>query len=127
MDIDFAGLEEASKKGNIVYKNKIKNAEVEIKKECDDLKKIFVSIMNTNVKEELEKGKQSFNFEVPLPFHAKNLEMKKEGQSVLFLNEECDNFNSSYLKEIEKKIDANLTSPYYSVNFKKMYFHVYKK
>ncbi len=125
MEIDFAGLEEASKKGNIVNKKKIEGLQSGIKQECNELKSIFISLMNTKTKEGLEKGIQTFNYAIP--FHAKNLEIKNEGHHVIFLSDECDYFSRSFLNETEKNLNMVLTMPYYSVNFRQMCFSVLKK
>jgi hypothetical protein len=121
MEIDFNGLQEARKKGDEQYKNQIVPAaqkEAELKKECSQLKQLYVSFLNTKVKNHLELGRGLIDsFE---PFHAKALEREYPFRSLIYLDQACkDEFNNTLYNEVETKLKVkHMFVPSYSPSFK---------
>ena len=117
MDINFAALLEARKKGDAQVMP-LEQIEGEIKKECSQLKKLYVSFLNTKVKNQLELGRgQIETFE---PFHAKALENQFPFRSLIYLDQVCkDEFNSNLYNEVETKLKLkHVFAPSYSPLFK---------
>lgn len=117
MEINFAALQEARKKGNAEVMP-VEQREAEIKKECTQLKQLYVTFLNTKVKNELELGRgQIETFE---PFHAKALESQFPFRSLIYLDHVCkDDFNDRLYKEVETKLKLkHVFAPSYSPAFK---------
>jgi hypothetical protein len=121
MEIDFAALQEACKKGETAYKSNISNNSTQlkagIKEECKELKKLYVSLLNTEFKKKVEQGQNYVQFYEP--FTAKFLPQEHPGKNVIFLQDVCDEFHPDILYEIENKLDVKHTTfPCYAPNFK---------
>ncbi len=60
MEIDFEGLYNATKKGHIKYQKDIeeerRKIEHKVKSECAELKKIFIHLLNNDIKKQFENG-----------------------------------------------------------------------
>lgn len=117
MEIDFAALQEARKKGGAEIMP-IEQREAEIKKECSQLKQLYISFLNTRVKNQLELGRgQIETFEL---FHAKALEGQYPFRSLIYLDQVCkDEFNNTLYSEVETKLKVkHVFAPSYSPLFK---------
>jgi hypothetical protein len=117
MEIDFAGLQEARKKGDAQIMP-IEQREAEVRKECSQLKQLYVSFLNTKVKTQLELGRgQIETFE---PFQAKALERHYPFRSLIYLDQVCkEEFNNTLYIEIETKLKLkHVFAPSYSPLFK---------
>lgn len=117
MDIDFVALQEARKRGEAQIMP-VEQLKAEVKKECAQLKQLYVSFLNTRVKKQLELGKgQIETFE---SFHAKALERQYPFRSLIYLDQACkDDFNSNLYNEVETKLKLkHMFSPSYSPSFR---------
>ncbi len=120
MEIDFEGLYNATqdgKKRKIEENNKLNE---NVKKECAELKKIFINIINNDVKREFYRGtsdiciNQAFENTPALRNKSKNLNSKYLDK-IINLSNLCDEFNyKSLIEPIEKKINIKFIddSPY---------------
>ncbi len=109
MEIDFAGLQESRKKGEAQIVT-LEQSEVEVKKECSQLKQLYVSFLNTKVKNQLENGiGQMETFE---EFHAKAIERQFPFLSLIYLDQVCkDEFNNTLYNEVETKLKLKHVFP----------------
>lgn len=117
MDINFAALHEARKKGEAQVMP-VEQREAELKKECTHLKQLYVSFLNTMVKKQLEHGRGQIH--TSEHFHAKALDDKYPFRSLIYLDEVCkDEFNSNLYNKVETELKLkHVFPPSYSSIFK---------
>jgi hypothetical protein len=127
MEIDFASLQEASKRGTDVYNKNYGPKESHIINECKQLKQLYISMMNTQFAKEVEQAKQ--HIFIAEPFHAKAIGGKYWSENVVFMQDACANdFTEDFLKEVEQKLNVqHKFMPCYSPNFKMFSFSLVKK
>ncbi len=121
MEIDFENLQNAAQNGKIIkqkelkdfFKKRLEEENILIenaKKECAELKKMFINIINNDVKEQLDKGQQYIrikkNIETPALIKKNYLFYFRNRINYSKLSNLCDEFDyNSFIEPIEKKIN----------------------
>ncbi len=120
MNIDFEGLKNASQNGKITkqkekedYEKRKIEEEIKLnqnaKKECAELKKMFINIINNDVKEQLNTGLSFISIRKEVKIQAlieKNYSINWNQNKIINLSNLCDEFNyKSLIEPIEKKIN----------------------